>query len=575
MSRHFWRACHREAGFTMMEMLVTIIIAGIFFAAMIPFLASAQQKTAGDNMRNIALQVARDKVEKLRQLDYDKVDATWLSTHGPTAASRNASGQFGTLWVASSGTGAKDFTITYVVTPVAATATQAEYKSVEVSVVWSGAPTPRVPAILQTSVSRQYFGPQVVDLRSPDAVQDTTDPNNPVMTIAAGGMIHLNATVSDQDLSQMTGTPLGTVTFAVTDVSGNSVASGSTSTRLSTGEYQWQWDSSTASTGNYIFTATASSGSGSQGNTWSVMYSVKATNLDAPSPVNATAGDQSVSLTWGAVASADHYQVLRSTVSGAETVLADNLKVCSYLDSNPPLVNGTTYYYRVRAVASGGRLGALSSEVSCVPVLGNDATAPTAPSNVTGAPTDTTIALAWTASVDNPPPSTPSGVVQYQVWRSSVAEPTPKLVGTVNGTQAVPPATSFTDTGLTKSTTYTYKVMALDGNNKPSPFSASVNITTLSVTPTGSQTVHNGSKGNTPMLVTMYNTGTLRYYAANGTPSTTAIWVTVNSTGQGNTTWTPLPVGSYVITAKAGAVQLQQGPVAVTTGSNPTVSFSF
>ena len=36
MSRHFWRACNREAGFSFVELLVTIIIAGIIFAAMVP-----------------------------------------------------------------------------------------------------------------------------------------------------------------------------------------------------------------------------------------------------------------------------------------------------------------------------------------------------------------------------------------------------------------------------------------------------------------------------------------------------------------------------------------------------------
>ena len=36
MSRHFWQACNREAGFSFVELLVTIIIAAIAFAAIVP-----------------------------------------------------------------------------------------------------------------------------------------------------------------------------------------------------------------------------------------------------------------------------------------------------------------------------------------------------------------------------------------------------------------------------------------------------------------------------------------------------------------------------------------------------------
>ena len=192
---------------------------------------------------------------------------------------------------------------------------------------------------------------------------------------------------------------------------------------------------------------------------------------------------------------------------------------------------------------------------------------------MTGTPTDTTIRLTWGDSVDDPPPSTPSGVVQYQVWRSSGAA-TPVQVGTIIGTQDIAPATSFMDIGLAKSTTYTYEVLALDGQNNASAFSTPVNITTLSVTPIGSLTVHNGSKGNASMQVTVYNTTTLLYYNTNGTSSPSAIGVTVSSANQGNATWTPLPVGSYVITAQVGS-DVRQQAAPVTSSSNPAVSFSF
>ena len=74
MNRHFWRACDREGGFTFVELLVTIIIAGIAFAAIVPLFVQAQEKNSADNARNVSLQIAQDKIEKIRQLDYDQID---------------------------------------------------------------------------------------------------------------------------------------------------------------------------------------------------------------------------------------------------------------------------------------------------------------------------------------------------------------------------------------------------------------------------------------------------------------------------------------------------------------------
>ena len=74
MSRHFRRACERGAGFSFVELLVTIIIAGIAFAAMVPVFVGAQQAASGDLMRNAALQLAQDKLEKVRGLDYDLIE---------------------------------------------------------------------------------------------------------------------------------------------------------------------------------------------------------------------------------------------------------------------------------------------------------------------------------------------------------------------------------------------------------------------------------------------------------------------------------------------------------------------
>ncbi|MFD0696448.1 DUF4434 domain-containing protein [Paenibacillus sp. GCM10027628] len=91
-----------------------------------------------------------------------------------------------------------------------------------------------------------------------------------------------------------------------------------------------------------------------------------------------------------------------------------------------------------------------------------DATAPTTPTNLSGSSTNSiTNQLSWTASTDN------TGVVGYKIYRNN------ELVWT-----AYTNATSFTDTQLTPSTSYTYQVQAFDAAGNNSAQSSSVSVTT-------------------------------------------------------------------------------------------------
>lgn len=91
-----------------------------------------------------------------------------------------------------------------------------------------------------------------------------------------------------------------------------------------------------------------------------------------------------------------------------------------------------------------------------------DTTPPPVPSNVTGTPfSSTRIDLAWAASVD----TGGSGTIGYLVFRN----------GTQVGTAS---ATAFSDTGLTASTTYTYRVAAVDAAGNVSAQSSQLPVTT-------------------------------------------------------------------------------------------------
>ncbi|HEY9522611.1 MAG TPA: malectin domain-containing carbohydrate-binding protein, partial [Thermopolyspora sp.] len=91
---------------------------------------------------------------------------------------------------------------------------------------------------------------------------------------------------------------------------------------------------------------------------------------------------------------------------------------------------------------------------------GGDTTAPSTPGNLhsTGT-TSSSVSLAWTAATDN------VGVTGYDVYRGSTK------ITTVTGT-------SYTDTGLTASTGYTYTVRARDAAGNVSAASNQLSVTT-------------------------------------------------------------------------------------------------
>ncbi len=139
--------------------------------------------------------------------------------------------------------------------------------------------------------------------------------------------------------------------------------------------------------------------------------------------------------------------------------------------SDPNLVPKTLYYYRVRATNASGDSG--YTNVSSATTAA-DTTAPTAPSNLTAtAASSTQINLSWNASTDN------VGVTGYQILRC-------QGVSCTNFAQIAAPAgtgTTYIDTGLSPSTSYSYEIIATDAAGNPSSPSNIGSTATLSGPP--------------------------------------------------------------------------------------------
>jgi chitodextrinase len=95
-----------------------------------------------------------------------------------------------------------------------------------------------------------------------------------------------------------------------------------------------------------------------------------------------------------------------------------------------------------------------------------DTTAPTTPTNLASpSKTDTTVTLTWTASTDN------IGIAGYDVYKDGV------LAGSTVGSTT----TSFTVSGLTSNTAYSFKVRAKDASGNTSAQSSAISVTTSSI----------------------------------------------------------------------------------------------
>ncbi|MET8282867.1 PQQ-dependent sugar dehydrogenase [Micromonospora sp. NPDC005174] len=136
----------------------------------------------------------------------------------------------------------------------------------------------------------------------------------------------------------------------------------------------------------------------------------------------------------------------------------------STVSTSLTVVGGATWGLYVNARDAAGNVSQASSTVSISPPpCQADTQVPTAPQQLTGVASGTTVTLSWVASTDN------VGVAAYDVYRAGVK------VGTVAGT---PPATTFIDSGLAATTAYQYYVVARDAQGNVSSRSGTTTVTT-------------------------------------------------------------------------------------------------
>ncbi len=202
-------------------------------------------------------------------------------------------------------------------------------------------------------------------------------------------------------------------------------------------------------------------------------YTVPPDTTPPTAPTNlaaAAASGTQINLSW--TASTDNVGVTGYRVERCQGAGCNNFAqiatptATSFGDTG--LAASTSYSYRVRATDATGNLSNYSSVATATTQAGVDTTPPTAPTNLTAAAASSSqISLSWTASTDN------VGVTGYLVERCQGA-------GCNNFAQiATPTATTYNDTALTVSTSYSYRVRATDAAGNLSSYSNVASSTTL------------------------------------------------------------------------------------------------
>ncbi|SDX07038.1 fibronectin type III domain-containing protein [Paenibacillus sp. CF384] len=265
----------------------------------------------------------------------------------------------------------------------------------------------------------------------------------------------------------------------------------------------------------------------------------------------------SVNLSWAS--STDNVAVTGYDVYNGST-LAGTTAGTTFTVSG--LTAGTTYSFTVKAKDAAGNASAASNTLSVTTNAAADTQAPTAPSGLASpSKTSTSVSLSWTASTDN------VGVTGYEVYSGST------LVGT-------PTSNSFTVTGLTASTSYSFTVKAKDAAGNLSAASGALGVTTNAATDTQAPTAPTGltSPSKTSTSVS------LSWTASTDNVGVTGYDIYNGSVLAGSSTGTTFTVSgltantSYSFTVKAkdavGNISSASSSLSVTTSSSAAANWT-
>jgi type II secretory pathway pseudopilin PulG len=416
-----------QIGVTLVELLVTIVVAGIFFAAIVPVFVLAQKTSSGDKARLVAMNVAQSRIELIRELPFVYLTTDFLNGGSVEATVAGID----TSW-AGEGDG-KTYVIAYEVERVFKVQQLdgtwsfqtysdndpdlpngvEDYRLVTVRVDWQGQPTPQKTAVLSIAVYRQFTGSEITRMIVSPL---TALPTGELGIRTATGPVTIAVDINPVDWEKT-----DHVTFTVQAANGQVADTAEVvidhetdpGTQVS---WDWTWDAaSPPRDGLYTFIAVATTDKGEDGNVWRLTYPLETGPPPAPTGLGVIRGDGKAILQWEPPNANDltSYEVTRYTVvDGVRTgsVSWGGLPVWTSLFVDRSADSATVYEYEVRAHDLGSEPGDYSSPATAAALDPMEDVAPDPPTRLQLVADGQNITVTWEAS-----PS--SDVTYYCVYR--------------------------------------------------------------------------------------------------------------------------------------------------------------
>jgi prepilin-type N-terminal cleavage/methylation domain-containing protein len=198
---------HVSSGFSLIELLVTVLIAGVLFAAMVPLFVTASKASSRDRARNIAANVAQSRIESIRQLSFSQLSGA--NAVANLQSSSFGGGQFGSAYTPPGASAV--YTVQYSVTPVPATGAP-NYLQVRVQVTTPSVPSPPYTATMATIV----MNPSDTSNSASPSPSPSVSPSPSPSPSSTSGPFSLTVLVSNSYVNSTTG-----VTVVQTNVTPN------------------------------------------------------------------------------------------------------------------------------------------------------------------------------------------------------------------------------------------------------------------------------------------------------------------------------------------------------------------
>ncbi len=426
----------RQRGMTLIEIMVGAMLLLFAMAGIVPLFLTGLSQASGLRLKSVATNLAREKMEQIRQLDYREIYDEDMRAADPTLGDLTLENLFGTSETVRD----TPYSIDYAVTESAYG--EGKLKEVTVTVTWE-APPPVSPARITTLIHQQFLGPRGARLT---LTPTSSDPLGTPFPLVGSSTTTVRYYLAQADWSLVFVDPGASsptprniyMRLALFDDTGQSIAFGDpdeeykidtshlTYSRDEAGNldavwFEYSFDPTLIPDGYWELRAVAYNQYSEPGNTWRLRVRFEQGAPEAPADFTATAqDDRNVLLTWAGGAERDRSRYVLERRKWDPyaglwlhwVTISDHLdrRSSSYLDTGDPAAGldpwgkeGTpsVYEYSLWAVDIRGLAGPAANANAVVPPSTTTTTLEPSTTTTTSGTTTTTTPARYAVDIRN------------------------------------------------------------------------------------------------------------------------------------------------------------------------------